>query len=107
MILRLSRLITSTGRRQRPRNLIGQAAGASARPGSECGGHPAGAVSGPGSVLDRIKWPVAFHPREDGVVQDRVERGAVRAYPGSNGRVPVLGAAARLMAAGRVDVHAA
>jgi ribosomal protein S18 acetylase RimI-like enzyme len=41
-------------------------------------------------------------------VQDRVERGAVGAYPGLDGNVPpTLGAVARLMAAGRVDVHAA
>ena len=67
-----------------------------------------GRGSGPRSVLDRIKWPVAFHPREDRVVEDRVERGAVGAYPGSDGSVPsALGAAARVMAAGRVDVHAA
>src|ERR1700753_379332 len=32
MIVRPFRLTTSTGRRQRPRDLIGQAAGASARP---------------------------------------------------------------------------
>ena len=41
-------------------------------------------------------------------MQDRVERGAVGAHPGLDGRVPPdLGAAAVLMAAGRVDVHAA
>src|ERR1700680_1473781 len=62
-----------------------------------------GRGSGPQSVLDRIKWPVAFHPREDRVVEDRVERGAVGAYPGLDGRVPSALAAARL----RVDVHAA
>src|SRR5271165_4996267 len=63
--------------------------------------------SGPRSVLDRIKWPVAFHPREDRVVEDRVERGDVGAYPGLDGRVPSAPGAPRLMAAGRVDIHAA
>ena len=48
--------------------------------GGNCGGYPGdGRGSGPRSVLDRIKWPVAFHPREDRVVEDRIERGAVRA----------------------------
>jgi hypothetical protein len=64
--------------------------------------------SGSRSVLDRIKWPVAFHPREDRVVEDRVERGVVGAYPGLDGRAAsALGATARLMAADWVYVHAA
>ena len=39
-------------------------------------------------------------------MEDRVERGAVGTHPGPDGRVPPPGAA-RLLAAGRVDVHAA
>src|SRR6185437_8289792 len=64
--------------------------------------------SGPRSVLDRVEWPGAFQPCQHRVVQDRVERGAVGAHPGSDRRVRwALGAAARPLAVGRVDVNAA
>src|ERR1700719_3926084 len=39
-------------------------------------------------------------------MEDRVERGAVRAHPGRYGRVPPL-VSLGLLAPGRVDVHAA
>lgn len=61
---------------------------------------------GPRGVLDRVERPVAFQPGEDCVVKDRVERGAVGPHPGPDGRPPPPGAV-RLLAAGRVDVHAA
>jgi hypothetical protein len=67
---------------------------------------PGGGGSGPRSVLDRVERPVAFQPREDRVVEDRVERGAVRTHPGRYGGFPPpmsLG----LLAAERVNVHAA
>src|SRR5580693_5835853 len=73
------------------------------------GSGPGGAVwcgSGPGGVLDGVERPVAFQPREDRVVQGRVERGAVGTHPGPDGRGPSPGAA-RLLAAGRVYVDAA
>src|SRR5580693_1977899 len=101
--------------RTRHVRLSGTETRASAGPWSRLTSHKTGFLqtfvpqadgSGPRRVLDRIKRPVAFHPGEDRVVQDRIERGAVGAYPGSDGSVPPA-LAARLMAAGRVDVHAA
>jgi hypothetical protein len=42
--------------------------------------------SGPRGVLDGVERPVAFQPCADRVVKDRVERGAVGAHLGPDGR---------------------
>jgi len=42
----------------------------------------------PWRALDRVEWPPALQPCENHVVQDGAERGAVRADPGTDDRVP-------------------
>jgi len=55
----------------------------------------------------RSQRPVAFQPREDRVVDGRVERGVVGAHPGFDGRVQAAFTVAWSLAAGRVDIDAA
>jgi len=56
-------------------------AGRGGRPAAAVTRSPEGPWSEPRGVVDRVKWPVVFDPREDRVVEDRVECGEVGAYP--------------------------
>jgi hypothetical protein len=67
-----------------------------------------GARSVPWRVLDRAERPVAVQPGADRVVEHRVKRRMVRAYPGTDGRMPSARLRmVRALAARRVDIDAA
>src|SRR6266567_543384 len=77
-------------------------------PGRCQAGLAGGAISVPWRVLDRAERPVAVQPRADRVVEHRVKRRMVRAYPGTDGRMPSARLRmVRASVARRVDIDAA
>src|SRR5271166_1171728 len=67
-----------------------------------------GVRSVPWRVLDRAERPVAVQPGADCVVEHRVKRRMVRAYPGTDGRMPSARLRmVRALVARRVDIDAA